>query len=538
MASIASQLPIAPAALPRRATIQEDAPDPWLQWVMLAAIFISVVSFAFFFFQGTTLYYYDAGARMLITRRVIDSPTPGFAQLGAVWPPFTHLLALPFIMIDPLYRNGMAGSLVSMICFVVSVFYLYKFIKQLTGSRWSALGGLAVFVLNTNILYLQSTGMTEVPMIAAAIGAMYYLLRLTQEPDKRRWYLWSGLFLSAGCLIRYENWVLLAAAGAMLAFSFLRRRFAWSRIEGSLIYWGYWAGIGALAWIAWNLLIFGDPLYFQRGEYADASLWVTASDAIGNGWIAFLTYFYATMNTVGPLLVVGAAGGLVYLLRTRLRAESVIPYLPLVLFPFFVFMIYGGQRPLQVFELGATTLYNVRFGLVMILPTAVFIGYLAAQHRLMKAVVPIVVLVGGLAGLVRYDTITLQEASSFVTGENAKTQVAAGGWLLENYDNRPMLMESFGNDIMQYSSGIPLRNIIYEGSYRMWEEALKNPQDWAEWVVMRDQAGDLSIDKVWEAHHDNPTFHEFFELAYQNASITIYHRREPLPFDRIAGETS
>jgi hypothetical protein len=101
-----------------------------------------------------------------------------------------------------------------------------------------------------------------------------------------------------------------------------------------------------------------------------------------------------------------------------------------------------------------------------------------------------------------------------------------------------MLMESFGNDIMQYSSGIPLRNIIYEGSYRMWEEALKNPQDWAEWVVMRDQAGDLSIDKVWEAHHDNPTFHEFFELAYQNASITIYHRREPLPFDRIAGETS
>jgi 4-amino-4-deoxy-L-arabinose transferase-like glycosyltransferase len=409
----------------------------------------------------------------------------------------------------------------------------------LTRDRWAGLIAVLAFGLNTNILYMQSTPMTEVPMIAAALGAMYYLLKITQEPDKRRWYLWSGLFLSAGCLIRYENWLLVMAAVPLLIYSFLRHRFSYQRIEGTLIYWAYWAFVGAVAWLLWNMLIFGDPLYFQRGEYADASLWAIESPAIGNLPVAFLAYFYASMNTVGPLFLLGVIGGLVYLARTRLRADSVMPYLPLIIFPFFVYMIYAGQRPLRVYEIGDSSLYNIRFGLIMVVPACIFIGYLAARRVWLRWLMMGLVVVGSAAGLFMYNTITLQEANGFATQAKVQAQVATGQWLLENYDGRPLVMESYGNDILQYSSGIPLGNVIYEGSYHMWEDALKNPQDWGEWVIMRGfvEDDDLDADKMWTLHHDSEVFHQYFELAFENGPHSIYQRRDPLPFDRIDGES-
>jgi len=92
--------------------------DQWLKWILGAGIVVSILSFIYFFQQGITTDFYDAGARMLITRRVVDSPTPGLAQLGAVWLPLTHIAALPFIGIDWMYQTGIAGSLVSMASFV------------------------------------------------------------------------------------------------------------------------------------------------------------------------------------------------------------------------------------------------------------------------------------------------------------------------------------------------------------------------------------------------------------------------------------
>jgi len=64
-------------------------------------------------------------------------------------------------------------------------------------------------------------------MIAMAAGGCYYLTLATRNPDKRRWYLWSGVYLALGSLIRYENWIILFAAVPLLIYSFARRRFAW-----------------------------------------------------------------------------------------------------------------------------------------------------------------------------------------------------------------------------------------------------------------------------------------------------------------------
>ena len=55
---------------------------------------------------GLTLAHYDARAHLVVARRIFDSLTPGWQQVGAVWLPLPHVLnALP-VQVDALYRTG------------------------------------------------------------------------------------------------------------------------------------------------------------------------------------------------------------------------------------------------------------------------------------------------------------------------------------------------------------------------------------------------------------------------------------------------
>ncbi|MEO6236160.1 MAG: hypothetical protein ABIQ52_04125, partial [Vicinamibacterales bacterium] len=62
---------------------------------------------------GLTLAHYDARAHLVVARRVFDSLTPGWQQVGAVWLPLPHLLnALP-VQVDAWYRSGASGVAIS-----------------------------------------------------------------------------------------------------------------------------------------------------------------------------------------------------------------------------------------------------------------------------------------------------------------------------------------------------------------------------------------------------------------------------------------
>src|SRR5688572_11085633 len=41
---------------------------------------------------GLTLSHYDAKAHLVVSRRILDSLTPGWEQIGAVWLPLPHLI--------------------------------------------------------------------------------------------------------------------------------------------------------------------------------------------------------------------------------------------------------------------------------------------------------------------------------------------------------------------------------------------------------------------------------------------------------------
>src|SRR4030095_8929675 len=85
-----------------------------------AAVLVALGAWGVYQREGLVVSRYDAKAHLVVPRRVIDSLTPGWRQLGAVWLPLPHLLQILPTQIDLLYRTGALGSFISVSCFCVA----------------------------------------------------------------------------------------------------------------------------------------------------------------------------------------------------------------------------------------------------------------------------------------------------------------------------------------------------------------------------------------------------------------------------------
>ncbi|MDA3644539.1 glycosyltransferase family 39 protein [Saccharopolyspora indica] len=499
--------------------------DPALIAVLVAAALLSIGACVVTALSGTTLAYADAMSHLLITGRVSGASTPGAAQLGGVWLPLPHLLAAPLVEWDPLLRSGIGACALSMGCYVAATGWLYQAGRGITGKAVGGVVAAAVFATNPNVLYLQSTPMTEVPMLAG-IAATIACFVAWCRTDRLRYLLLCALATMLTTLVRYEGWVLLPVLVAAVGWRSWRRAGRWHVVRADLVLFGVLAASGVVGWIGWNAIIFGDPLNFLRGEFAKPELWVAAGDpAVGDWAVAGASYLWAVVAVVGPVVLVAAAAGLGFLVwRTRLRAEALAPVLLLVLPVFYVFALQSGQRPLHVPQISGD-LYNVRFGLVVIVPAALLIGYLAAQVRprslarcapVAAGIASVLLAAGGIA--------TLQEPQAFRAGAAERTSARGAAWLREHYDRGRVLMQSWNNETVNFESGIPLRDVVYEGSYRQWEPALADPAAHGiRWIHLGRARG--VPDRVWTSLHGKPELTRSYALVYADADRQVYRLR-------------
>ena len=537
--------------------------DAALAITTVAAVAASIASYTYFVRRHVTLAYPDAISHLLIARRVVDSPTPGVAQLGAVWLPLPHLLASPLIWVNPWYYSGFAGSVISMASYVLTVRYAYLITKGITGRRAGGLTAAAAFGANPNILYLQSTPMTEMLLIACIAASVYYLLRWCQT-GRYIHLAATGTAALLASLTRYEGWVLCITVALVVGYAAWRlpshdpgdparppssrRGLArwrwWSRLqsaEANVIFYATVGMSGIVGWVLWNAVIFHDPLYFQTGPFAKPSLWVSHSDkAIGHLGIAALTYLYAMADNAGAVaLAFGAAGLVWYLARTRLRPETIAPFCLLSFIPFYVYALYSGQRPLHVTQLNGS-LYNVRFGLLMVLPTAIFIGYLVtliparapAWARVPGYTAALVIALACAALVLHGGIATLTEAIVFRATSAERANAVTANWFRTHYTGGKVLMESFGNETVTFGSHVPLGVVVYEGSFRQWAPDLADPAAHGiRWIYMRRTPG--STDEVFQRLYGSVQLGRY-RLVYSDPDCHIYKlapntRRSGLP---------
>jgi len=101
--------------------------------VGLIAAVLSMASTYYYFRHHLILGYQDSFSHLEVSRRVAAGLSPGIAQLGGIWLPVPQLLQGLLSWNDVLYRTGLAGSAVSMACFVASTVLLYRLIRVYSG---------------------------------------------------------------------------------------------------------------------------------------------------------------------------------------------------------------------------------------------------------------------------------------------------------------------------------------------------------------------------------------------------------------------
>lgn len=513
---------VVPQSLPPLDSPSTVRPDHTVRWVVLAATIVSVSAYWYFASRDMALGYADSISHLQIASRTLYSPTAGFAQLGGVWLPLPHLLMLPLIWYTPFYYNGFAGSAVSMVSYVLACVFVYKMAYGLTRAKVPALAGLAVFALNPNILYMQSTPMSELLLFATITATAYYVQKWLQITDhgQRYPYLFAAAVAAfAACLTRYEAWAITLFMGIIVVFA-AWRQYGRHAVAGLALAFSFVAGAAILMWLGWNLLIFGNPLNFQNGKYAKPSLWVGEGErAVGDLVISVKTYWYAVVGDLGIVVVLAMIVGALALLARRRRLDS-LPVIGLLgVAPFFVFALFVGQRPLHVTQITGD-LYNVRFGLLMAVPAAVLVAYLVsllpARTRSLGTVAAAVCTLLPLLPAGPMHIVTAEEGSKFGFSD---VTLQTSDYLREHYDGGVILIESFGNESILFHARISLTNNVYEGSYQLWSPSLSNPPgQQIRWIVMRDgkNPDQTSIELAGTDKLDA------YDEVYQNELYRIY----------------
>lgn len=488
--------------LPKKAdSIGKFFEDNALNFIIFILFVISLGTFYYFYNNGLGLAYNDARSHLDIGRRVVEGLKPGMAQLGSVWLPLPHLLMVPTIWNDFMWHSGLAGAIVSMISYVATGVVIYKFLEKLGVGILGRLVGVVIFALNLNVLYLQSTAMTELLLIFSMTAASYYFLLWSQKEEVVN-LVKTAFWVMLSTLIRYDGWFLLVMLVGLMGVNilvgsgikkmpfseFLKR---YQKTEGILVMFCTLAGFGIFLWLLWNLLIFGDPLFFAFGPYsahAQQAQLEQAGDLLtkSNIWGSTVTYFYALFYNINVFVtMVGIVGAGVLLfakdLSFKVRSACLALTAPLI---FNIIALFLGHSVLFIQGINGDTWFNVRYGISPISSIAIYIGFLIDRFKMFRFY-----LIGALVFVMifmfaNFDAVTIDDAR---VGSSQKNVSEVSGWLTDNAGSKDgfVLISAASHDAIIFSSGLPMKKFIHEGTGKYWESATTNPERWARWIIMR-----------------------------------------------------
>ena len=474
---------------------------------------VAAVASAISIGAGVSDAYGDATHHLVIARRIVDSPTPGFAQLGTVWLPLPHLLLLPLVLISPLFWSGIAGAILGGVSVTAAAAAMFALVWQLSRRLLAAYVATVVLLANPNLLYLQSTAMTE-PLFMAALLVTALLMLNWLQSHRVGYLLLTGLALGFAVSIRYDGWFALGAVALIVTAGTMTR----SRDDEAAVANGIAvAAIPAFVifmWCFYNWIIFGDPLEFFRSELAPATqaAQIGVESTEGNALRATYAYMTAVLVNSGAIwLSLGSVALAWSLLRYR---RSQAPWVLLLLFSpaaFNIAALFLGQGVLRTEFTDPPGVLNIRYGIqawpLIAISGGLVIGAINSRGgRRLAAGVVIAVVVAQLALYARSGPDGLM---TLVDAQHDRPAIAetneAASWFRDHV--RPgettLLFTVANSESARFfmRAHVPIRRFITENNDKIWKAALLAPTESADWMIVpppapgrRDALRDLIVE--------------------------------------------
>ncbi|HMD78058.1 MAG TPA: hypothetical protein VKG86_11880 [Terracidiphilus sp.] len=512
----------------------------WPEWmaVLAGCAAASIAALAWSWQHGAMLNYGDAVAHLHIARRVFDSHQPRLSQLGSVWLPLPHVLLIPFVQIYAWWANGFAGVIPSALAYLAACAGVYRLARNWLRPAAAALA-LAFFATNPNLLYLQTTAMTEPLFVCEMIWVAVWLVewqagldrsnpdRNISDPESRKRDLRRAgrlLWLIAAALVaaiftRYDGWVMALFAWVCVGLVMARRGRLRSR--------SFWLASALIvaapaAWFIYNASAFGDWLYFLRGPYSAKAIEIRTSvpgfpphPGWHNPWVGLIFFLKAAELDAAAsawgnlLLALSLFGTLCAWLMARRRAFlwALLLWLPV---PFYAYSVAYGSVPIFLPLWWPHSWYNTRYGMELLPALALGLGFAAqfaiAAVREFKPRWPNYA-AGVLFALVALNAVQMARERPLVYVEGTKNLQAHRPYQVQIPPVlRALLAERPGSEILMITSvdpeivaltGIPLRQTINECDLEIYRAALAAPAAHAAIVLAFD--GD-EVDRAVRVH--------------------------------------
>jgi hypothetical protein len=436
--------------------------------VFLAALIGGGVAAVFYALGDLTLSHYDARAHLVVARRITDSLTPGWQQIGAVWLPLPHLVNMPVIQWDWAYRTGYPSAVISVLSVSAGLSALATALYRSTRSLPAALAAPILILINPNVLYLQSTPMTEPMLFGLSMVAVSLVARWIDSGGTRS-SAGAGLALAALALTRYEGWLVAGALVALTALALWRQG---ARRALALV--PYLLG----AIVAFLLLSKGSTgVWFVSSGFfePDPSLLHQIGPVVMGIW-------QGTHDLGGPVLLwaglLGLAAGGVALARGHVARAVPIALLAAAALPLYAF--FQGHP----FRIRYMVPIVVAFGALSALAVA-------ALPRRLQAVgaVVLVAVVGWHRPPFDPRSAMVQEAQWETPFRVARQDVTR--YLAREWDGTPILasMGSLGHYMQEAAhEGFAIADFVHEGNGDLWLSARERPARYVNWVLIEERA--------------------------------------------------
>jgi hypothetical protein len=461
---------------------------------------------------GLTLSHYDAKAHLVVARRILDSLTPGWEQIGAVWLPLPHLLNMLPVQVDLLYRTGASAVAISVLSHIVAVSSIAATVLLLTASPAGAVLAATLFATNPNVLYLQSTPMTEPLLFGLTTLLVWLVVRWVMDgniDDSTRRIGWTMVL---ACLTRYEAWPITGCVFVASSFAWWRRRAPLACIVRTHLRLLLYPVCTVAAFLVWSRITVGE--WFVSGGF-----FVPDETLRGNAAVVYDKIIEGTTALGGSRLVgIAQLSAVVVLVLALRRRERVAMTIPLALL---------GAAALPVAAYLAGHPFRMRYEVPLVVSASVLIGLAVGQLRSWAR--PAAALVFLFVYLQRppFDPRApmVLEAQLDVPNSNGRADVTR--CLRDAYDGTTIMasMGSLGHYMQELSSeGFEIRDFLHEGNGPIWDSAFtRGPAPLVGWVLVEEEAE--GGDAIAQRLRRFPRLLTGFERVCDGGNVALYRRR-------------
>jgi hypothetical protein len=483
------------------------------------AVLAGLAAWVFYLNEGLVLAHYDAKAHLVVARRVIDSLTPGWRQLGAVWLPLPHLIQILPTQIDAFYRTGAFGSLVSIACLGIVVWAAARLVWSMTGSITGAVVSTALLVLNPNLLYVHVTPMTEPLLLAATLASVLMLREWLMTSSTERVPASLGWVLFLTTWTRYEAWPILAGAIAVAACVMWRQGHTLALVVRQIWRLARWPAAAVVLFLGLSRITIGAWFvsggFYERDPTYDAQAVKT-----------LLAIWWGTHRLSGYVIeIVGLLGAAWVGWRSVRRPEEAPNLVTIALF---------AAAALPAYAFFEAHPFRIRYMVPMVTTCAVFCGVAIGALGPAKGG-PYGRIAGLLAMLLIGSTLIesppwnrqrplLVEAQLDAANSGARQHVTA--CLAPAYRGEKVLasMGSLAHYMQELSHhGFAIADFVHEGNGALWDLALETgPAPHAGWMLVEEQSegGDVLARRI--RRHD--LFTRGMTRVCEGGGVSLYKR--------------